>query len=333
MEGAAALISVVVLIPAVGLLDRALAQGNRNTRWAIDSRVGNDKTSDTVNGQTTTDQFLSESSHGTSSDGQENRRDEWNHGSGDGSGQDHTEYGTRWADGSTATFVGDESWDAWPKGNRTRTGTDTATDTNGNRTTTTTEDKWDSNGHLIDHKEKTKKEKVQPPKPPEKVEQPRNPGWVMYVKGSATAVHDGMTSRLTLDIKANNRDGFIDGTYYATGQGSAGIEWSGGGGNLSETFTVTLTDFRFTLSRSFAGLGAGAPKDGNNYLGAGTMTLTTSGQGTGSGFGRSAAVPVKPKASQASFRIEVIGTAVNMTVTDEAGAVYRFYGHVRAEAK
>ncbi len=162
--GGAGVIATAVLSAAMGLLGRIDAASPADTSWRIQSTIDSRQTTDTSGGTTTTTETVHDTSHQTSSEGEQIDDSQTFHQGADGTSYDNQSIHDTKPDGSTASNTADDYRD--PNGNRTINTRDVVVDKDGNRTTTSTTDQYDSQGHLTGHREDTTHDKVEPPKPP-----------------------------------------------------------------------------------------------------------------------------------------------------------------------
>jgi hypothetical protein len=191
--------------------------------------------------------------------------------------------------------------------------------------------------------------------------EPEDFNWTVYVQDTSTINVGPMQMDISIDLKAVNTSGKIDGTYTGSATTKAVSHMEGGKGSINAPVEGTSTALSFNINPyvadedKLAPLAPSEPDDGklaplvpsdddklaplndpNNqpeYEGTGSMTLQSGGYGTVTAHGASVTKGIRMNTSENPLHLTITGTQVRLEVQiPEIGAVY-FDGYIRGEGK
>ena len=175
----------------------------------------------------------------------------------------------------------------------------------------------------------------------------RDFNWVIYIDDKFTMINGPMRSTVSVNMKAVNTSGDIEGHYNATGSSTTTNDMNAAGGRIAAPAASKIDNFSFDLKPYLAPLVKDEPPaplgtpamtpaplvpDQPDFSAEGSMDISSAGVGTVSAGGMSVPAPFSSK-TRVHYTLTVNGPTVELTVdVPQIGQMF-FKGFIRGEGK
>jgi hypothetical protein len=164
--------------------------------------------------------------------------------------------------------------------------------------------------------------------------------WVIYVKDSYKYSTGPFDTTVSLDLRAVNTSGHLEGPYQGKISGTATNKMNVPGGLANEDFNLNSDTLAFNLATPLAPLEfpekegslAPLPTEEADYVGHGTIPMTSKGSVNVQSFGYSGSKAAPGKTTSIPFDLYVKGPTVRLALDIPQGTIY-FNGYIRGEGK